>query len=82
MLRPKELETYISDIPFPDLKFLNTSLLFRAYYLVHEGDEEMSEWVNNYKGYSVLSQDEDLLPSKYFEVDFPMIVTRKLHSIK
>ncbi|KAF3814171.1 hypothetical protein GH733_018203 [Mirounga leonina] len=26
--------------------------------------------------------DEDLLPSKYFEVDFPMIVTRKLHSIK
>ncbi|XP_040322285.1 leucine carboxyl methyltransferase 1-like isoform X2 [Herpailurus yagouaroundi] len=28
------------------------------------------------------SWDEDLLPSKYFEVDFPMIVTRKLHSIK
>uniref|UniRef100_A0A2R9A856 Leucine carboxyl methyltransferase 1 n=2 Tax=Pan paniscus TaxID=9597 RepID=A0A2R9A856_PANPA len=27
-------------------------------------------------------KDEDLLPSKYFEVDFPMIVTRKLHSIK
>ncbi|XP_022444196.1 leucine carboxyl methyltransferase 1 isoform X1 [Monodon monoceros] len=27
-------------------------------------------------------QDEDLLPSKYFEIDFPMIVTRKLHSIK
>uniref|UniRef100_A0A8C9KZH3 Leucine carboxyl methyltransferase 1 n=1 Tax=Panthera tigris altaica TaxID=74533 RepID=A0A8C9KZH3_PANTA len=26
--------------------------------------------------------DEDLLPSKYFEVDFPMRVTRKLHSIK
>ncbi|XP_047389845.1 leucine carboxyl methyltransferase 1 isoform X1 [Sciurus carolinensis] len=26
--------------------------------------------------------DEDLLPSKYFEVDFPMIVTRKLHNIK
>uniref|UniRef100_A0A8D1V8V4 [phosphatase 2A protein]-leucine-carboxy methyltransferase n=1 Tax=Sus scrofa TaxID=9823 RepID=A0A8D1V8V4_PIG len=26
--------------------------------------------------------DEDLLPSKYFEIDFPMIVTRKLHSIK
>uniref|UniRef100_A0A7N5JC93 Uncharacterized protein n=1 Tax=Ailuropoda melanoleuca TaxID=9646 RepID=A0A7N5JC93_AILME len=25
--------------------------------------------------------DEDLLPQKYFEVDFPMIVTRKLHSI-
>uniref|UniRef100_A0A8D1JLV5 Leucine carboxyl methyltransferase 1 n=1 Tax=Sus scrofa TaxID=9823 RepID=A0A8D1JLV5_PIG len=28
------------------------------------------------------SKDEDLLPSKYFEIDFPMIVTRKLHSIK
>ncbi|XP_008566688.1 PREDICTED: leucine carboxyl methyltransferase 1 [Galeopterus variegatus] len=28
------------------------------------------------------SQDEDLLPSKYFEIDFPMIVTRKLHNIK
>ncbi|XP_016078200.1 PREDICTED: leucine carboxyl methyltransferase 1 isoform X2 [Miniopterus natalensis] len=27
-------------------------------------------------------KDQDLLPSKYFEVDFPMIVTRKLHSIK
>uniref|UniRef100_A0A4X1UQM0 Leucine carboxyl methyltransferase 1 n=1 Tax=Sus scrofa TaxID=9823 RepID=A0A4X1UQM0_PIG len=27
-------------------------------------------------------KDEDLLPSKYFEIDFPMIVTRKLHSIK
>jgi len=27
-------------------------------------------------------KDEDLLPTKYFEVDFPMIVTRKLHSIK
>nr|BAB15270.1 unnamed protein product [Homo sapiens] len=27
-------------------------------------------------------KDEDLPPSKYFEVDFPMIVTRKLHSIK
>ncbi|XP_007526690.1 leucine carboxyl methyltransferase 1 [Erinaceus europaeus] len=27
-------------------------------------------------------KDEDLLPSKYFEVDFPMIVARKLHSIK
>ncbi|XP_042827830.1 leucine carboxyl methyltransferase 1-like [Panthera tigris] len=27
-------------------------------------------------------KDEDLLPSKYFEVDFPMRVTRKLHSIK
>ncbi|XP_040829114.1 leucine carboxyl methyltransferase 1 isoform X3 [Ochotona curzoniae] len=27
-------------------------------------------------------KDEDLLPSKYFEVDFPMIVTRKLHNIK
>ncbi|KAG8513522.1 Leucine carboxyl methyltransferase 1 [Galemys pyrenaicus] len=27
-------------------------------------------------------KDEDLLPRKYFEVDFPMIVTRKLHSIK
>ncbi|XP_039090379.1 leucine carboxyl methyltransferase 1 isoform X3 [Hyaena hyaena] len=27
-------------------------------------------------------KDEDLLPSKYFEVDFPMIITRKLHSIK
>ncbi|KAF5914771.1 hypothetical protein HPG69_005269, partial [Diceros bicornis minor] len=27
-------------------------------------------------------KDEDLLPSKYFEVDFPGIVTRKLHSIK
>ncbi|XP_034525453.1 leucine carboxyl methyltransferase 1, partial [Ailuropoda melanoleuca] len=26
-------------------------------------------------------KDEDLLPQKYFEVDFPMIVTRKLHSI-
>ena len=31
---------------------------------------------------SFFSQDEDLLPRKYFEVDFPMIVTRKLHSIK
>ncbi|XP_048645641.1 leucine carboxyl methyltransferase 1 isoform X2 [Marmota marmota marmota] len=27
-------------------------------------------------------KDEDLLPSKYFEIDFPMIVTRKLHNIK
>ncbi|XP_036136393.1 leucine carboxyl methyltransferase 1 isoform X2 [Molossus molossus] len=27
-------------------------------------------------------KDQDLLPSKYFEVDFPVIVTRKLHSIK
>ncbi|XP_024903045.1 leucine carboxyl methyltransferase 1 [Pteropus alecto] len=27
-------------------------------------------------------KDQDLLPSKYFEVDFPMIVTRKLHTIK
>ncbi|XP_076997606.1 leucine carboxyl methyltransferase 1 isoform X2 [Tamandua tetradactyla] len=27
-------------------------------------------------------KDENLLPSKYFEVDFPMIVTRKLHNIK
>ncbi|KAM6155024.1 leucine carboxyl methyltransferase 1 [Rhynchocyon petersi] len=27
-------------------------------------------------------KDENLLPSKYFEVDFPMIVTRKIHSIK
>uniref|UniRef100_A0A8D2HJX9 Leucine carboxyl methyltransferase 1 n=1 Tax=Urocitellus parryii TaxID=9999 RepID=A0A8D2HJX9_UROPR len=27
-------------------------------------------------------KDEDLLPCKYFEVDFPMIVTRKLHNIK
>ncbi|XP_057604256.1 uncharacterized protein LOC130860296 isoform X1 [Hippopotamus amphibius kiboko] len=27
-------------------------------------------------------RDEDLPPSKYFEIDFPMIVTRKLHSIK
>ncbi|KAF4027230.1 hypothetical protein G4228_019487 [Cervus hanglu yarkandensis] len=27
-------------------------------------------------------KDEDLLPRKYFEIDFPMIVTRKLHSIK
>uniref|UniRef100_M3YJ44 Leucine carboxyl methyltransferase 1 n=1 Tax=Mustela putorius furo TaxID=9669 RepID=M3YJ44_MUSPF len=27
-------------------------------------------------------KDEDLLPRKYFEVDFPVIVTRKLHSIK
>ncbi|ELW66271.1 Leucine carboxyl methyltransferase 1 [Tupaia chinensis] len=27
-------------------------------------------------------KDEGLLPSKYFEVDFPMIVTRKLHNIK
>ncbi|XP_057604259.1 leucine carboxyl methyltransferase 1-like isoform X2 [Hippopotamus amphibius kiboko] len=27
-------------------------------------------------------KDEDLPPSKYFEIDFPMIVTRKLHSIK
>ncbi|KAF6125032.1 leucine carboxyl methyltransferase 1 [Phyllostomus discolor] len=27
-------------------------------------------------------KDQDLLPSKYFEVDFPMIVTRKLQSIK
>ncbi|CAD7666541.1 unnamed protein product [Nyctereutes procyonoides] len=26
-------------------------------------------------------KDEDLLPSKYFEVNFPMIVTRKLHGI-
>ncbi|XP_053412529.1 leucine carboxyl methyltransferase 1 isoform X1 [Nycticebus coucang] len=27
-------------------------------------------------------KDEDLLPNKYFEVDFPMIVSRKLHNIK
>lgn len=27
-------------------------------------------------------KDEGLLPNKYFEVDFPMIVARKLHSIK
>uniref|UniRef100_A0A8C8TPJ3 Leucine carboxyl methyltransferase 1 n=1 Tax=Peromyscus maniculatus bairdii TaxID=230844 RepID=A0A8C8TPJ3_PERMB len=27
-------------------------------------------------------KDEGLLPKKYFEVDFPMIVTRKLHIIK
>ncbi|KAK1344486.1 hypothetical protein QTO34_013183 [Cnephaeus nilssonii] len=27
-------------------------------------------------------KDQDLLPSKYFEVDFPLIVTRKVHSIK
>ncbi|XP_057605507.1 uncharacterized protein LOC130861021 [Hippopotamus amphibius kiboko] len=27
-------------------------------------------------------KDEDLPPSKYFEIDFPVIVTRKLHSIK
>ncbi|KAM9209188.1 leucine carboxyl methyltransferase 1 [Dugong dugon] len=27
-------------------------------------------------------KDENLLPSKYFEVDFPMIVTRKIHNIK
>ncbi|XP_029804650.1 leucine carboxyl methyltransferase 1 [Suricata suricatta] len=27
-------------------------------------------------------KDEDFLPSKYFEVDFPTIVTRKLHCIK
>ncbi|CAD7683468.1 unnamed protein product [Nyctereutes procyonoides] len=27
-------------------------------------------------------KDEDLLPSKYFEVNFPMIVTRKLHGIR
>ncbi|XP_023571517.1 leucine carboxyl methyltransferase 1 isoform X2 [Octodon degus] len=27
-------------------------------------------------------KDEDLLPSKYFEVDFPTIVKRKLHNIK
>ncbi|XP_013360353.1 PREDICTED: leucine carboxyl methyltransferase 1 isoform X1 [Chinchilla lanigera] len=27
-------------------------------------------------------KDEDLLPSKYFEVDFPTIVRRKLHNIK
>lgn len=27
-------------------------------------------------------KDEGLLPNKYFEVDFPMIVTRKLHTIK
>ncbi|XP_047569273.1 thyroid receptor-interacting protein 11-like [Lutra lutra] len=27
-------------------------------------------------------KDEDLLPRKYFEVDFLVIVTRKLHSIK
>uniref|UniRef100_A0A287AK95 Leucine carboxyl methyltransferase 1 n=1 Tax=Sus scrofa TaxID=9823 RepID=A0A287AK95_PIG len=27
-------------------------------------------------------KDEDLLPSKYFEIDFPMIVMRNLHSIK
>ncbi|KAM6166782.1 leucine carboxyl methyltransferase 1 [Erethizon dorsatum] len=27
-------------------------------------------------------KDEDLLPSKYFEVDFPTIVIRKLHNIK
>ncbi|NXD17905.1 LCMT1 methyltransferase, partial [Nothocercus nigrocapillus] len=31
--------------------------------------------------YSV-SQDENLLPKKYFEVDFPMIVARKIHNIK
>ncbi|XP_004604327.1 leucine carboxyl methyltransferase 1 [Sorex araneus] len=27
-------------------------------------------------------KDEDLLPKKYFEVDFPMIVSRKLHNIR
>lgn len=27
-------------------------------------------------------KDENLLPKKYFEVDFPMIVTRKLYNIK
>uniref|UniRef100_A0A8D0H427 Leucine carboxyl methyltransferase 1 n=1 Tax=Sphenodon punctatus TaxID=8508 RepID=A0A8D0H427_SPHPU len=27
-------------------------------------------------------KDESLLPTKYFEVDFPMIVTRKIHNIK
>ncbi|XP_006859867.1 PREDICTED: leucine carboxyl methyltransferase 1 isoform X2 [Chrysochloris asiatica] len=27
-------------------------------------------------------KDENLLPSKYFEVDFPMIVSRKIHNIK
>ncbi|KAJ8283992.1 hypothetical protein COCON_G00028420 [Conger conger] len=27
-------------------------------------------------------KDENLLPKKYFEVDFPMIVARKLHNIK
>ncbi|KAG7491823.1 hypothetical protein MATL_G00008340 [Megalops atlanticus] len=27
-------------------------------------------------------KDEDLLPKKYFEVDFPMIVARKIHNIK
>ncbi|XP_036316084.1 leucine carboxyl methyltransferase 1 isoform X3 [Pipistrellus kuhlii] len=27
-------------------------------------------------------KDQDLLPDKYFEVDFPLIVTRKVHSIR
>ncbi|XP_067318058.1 leucine carboxyl methyltransferase 1-like isoform X3 [Anolis sagrei] len=27
-------------------------------------------------------KDEDLLPEKYFEIDFPTIVTRKIHTIK
>ncbi|XP_037766147.1 leucine carboxyl methyltransferase 1 isoform X6 [Chelonia mydas] len=27
-------------------------------------------------------KDENLLPKKYFEVDFPMIVARKIHNIK
>ncbi|XP_031411643.1 leucine carboxyl methyltransferase 1-like [Meleagris gallopavo] len=27
-------------------------------------------------------KDENLLPRKYFEVDFPMIVARKIHNIK
>uniref|UniRef100_A0A8D1JIK1 Leucine carboxyl methyltransferase 1 n=1 Tax=Sus scrofa TaxID=9823 RepID=A0A8D1JIK1_PIG len=37
----------------------------------HQGAPRDSFWKRGY-----------LLPSKYFEIDFPMIVTRKLHSIK
>ncbi|XP_070352069.1 leucine carboxyl methyltransferase 1-like isoform X2 [Equus asinus] len=35
-----------------------------------------------YSFFWVFYQDEGLLPRKYFEVDFPVIVTRKLQSIK
>ena len=27
-------------------------------------------------------QDENLMPKKYFEVDFPTVVARKIHNIK
>lgn len=76
------LENAFLTISSPDLKSLNTPLLLGPWYLVCEDDQWIYDWINNYKDNCVFSQDEGLLPRKYFEVDFPVIVTRKLHSIK